>query len=359
MKMRAAVNRIKEYIPGLSVEEVVRKYGFKPEDIIKLASNENPLGASPKAVEAIKNYASKAFLYPEPDARPLREALANKYGLKLENVVVGNGGDGILDTLAKVFIDRGFETIIPIPTFSYYEVFTILNNGKPVFIKRDRDYNIAVDKLLSKVSRRTSLIFLCSPNNPTGTVIHRRDVERILKNASAIVIVDEAYADFGNTSVIDMVGKYNNLVVLRTFSKIYGLAGLRIGYALMHEEIAKAYLKASISFSVSNIAIKAAIAALEDEEHLRRSLELVREGREYLYKNLPFKVYPSQANFVLIDVKPYTSKEVCEYLLKRGIIVRDCYSFRGASKSLVRITVGTEEQNKQLVEALLEFKSKA
>ncbi|MEM2933525.1 MAG: histidinol-phosphate transaminase, partial [Methanocellales archaeon] len=268
--MRAAVKHIKEYIPGLSVEETARKYGFKPEDIIKLASNENPLGPSPKAVEAIKKYASKAHLYPEPDARSLREALASKYGVKLENVVVGNGGDGILDTLAKVFIDRELETIIPIPTFSYYEVFTILNNGKPVFIKRDSNFNIAVDKLLSKVSNRTSMIFLCSPNNPTGTVVSKREVERILKNTSAIVVVDEAYADFGDTSVIDIVRKYNNLVVLRTFSKMYGLAGLRIGYALMAEEISKAYLKASISFSVSNIAIKAAIAALEDEEHLKR-----------------------------------------------------------------------------------------
>ncbi|MEM2924313.1 MAG: histidinol-phosphate transaminase [Methanocellales archaeon] len=358
MKMRSAVNRIKEYIPGLSVEEVARKYGHKPEEIIKLASNENPLGASPRAVEAIKKYASKVYLYPEPDARSLREALASKYNVKLENVVVGNGGDGILDTLAKVFIDRGLEAIIPIPTFSYYEVFTILNNGKPVFIKRDKNFNIAIEKLLSKVSRRTSLIFLCSPNNPTGTAMNRRDVERILKNVNAIVVVDEAYADFGNTSVIDIVGKYSNLVVLRTFSKMYGLAGLRIGYALMDEEISRAYLKASISFSVSNIAIKAAIAALEDEDHLKRSIELVKKGREYLYENIPFKVYPSQANFVLIDVKPYTSKEVCEYLLKKGIIVRDCQSFRGASKSLVRITIGTEEQNKRLVEALKEFKAR-
>jgi len=352
VRMRASINRIKEYVPGLSVEEVARKYGFKPEDVIKLASNENPLGASPKAVEAIKQYASKSYLYPEADGRSLREALAKKHDLELENVVVGSGGDGILDTLAKVFVDRGFETIIPIPTFSYYEVFTVINSGKPVFIKRDSNFNVDIDKLLSKVSGKTSLIFLCSPNNPSGTVVSRSDVKKTLESVDSLVIVDEAYADFGDTSVIDLVKKYGNLVVLRTFSKMYGLAGLRIGYALMDEEITKAYLKASISFSVSYIAIKAAIAALSDKEHLRRSIELVKKGRKYLYRKLPFKVYPSQANFVLADVKPFTSGEVCEFLLKQGIIVRDCYSFRGATKSLVRITVGTEEQNRRLVEAM-------
>ncbi len=359
MRLRTSINRIKEYVPGGSIEDVAKKFGFKPENVIKLASNENPLGASPLAVDAIKKFAIKSYLYPEPDGRSLREALASKHNLAVENVVVCNGGDGILDTLAKVYIDRGFETIIPIPTFSYYEVFTVINNGRPIFIQRDNDFNVDIDTLLSRVNDRTNVIFLCSPNNPSGTVVNREDVKKILESVSALVIVDEAYADFGNTSVIDMVKKHDNLVVLRTFSKMYGLAGLRIGYALMDEEITKAYLKAAISFSVSNIAIKAAIAALEDREHLKRSIELVRSGRKYLYKNIPFKVYSSQANFVLVDVSPYTSKEVCEHLLGKGIIVRDCYSFRGASKSLVRITVGTEEQNRCLIEGLRELEPKA
>ena len=355
--VRHAVKDIKEYVPGKSIEEIAEKYGLDPESIIKLGSNENPFGPSPRAVAAIREKAGRVHLYPQADALELRKAIGKYTGYPAGNIVVsGNGMDGILDTIMRLFMSKGAESIIPIPTFSYYEIATLANGGKPVFVERNSDYYIAPENILDKVNVNTRIIFLCSPNNPTGNSIPEKDARKILES-DAIVFIDEAYVEFASSSIIGLVGEYENLIVGRTFSKAFGLAGMRMGYAIVPEWIAREYMKVMTPFSVDILSTAAGLAALGDQEHLKKSTKTVKQGRMQLSKGLGTlcKVYSSDANFILVDVSPKSSKNVSELLLKKGIIVRDCSSFRGAGKSLIRISVGLQEQNEKVIEAFREI----
>jgi len=353
--VRPAVKHIKEYVPGKSIEEIARKYGLDPARIIKLGSNENPLGPSPLASAAIKEKAVKIHIYPPSDALELRRAISEHTGYPVGNIVVsGNGMDGVLDTLMRLFMEPGAEAIIPIPTFSYYEIATLANGGKPVFVDRNADFDIDVEEMLNKVNDNTKMIFLCSPNNPSGNTISEEDARKILESVNAVVFIDEAYADFSERSLRGLVREYPDLIIGRTFSKAFGLAGMRLGYAIVPEWVCREYLKVMTPFSVDVLSLAAGMAALNDTEHFNKTIEAVKQGRIQLSEGLAplCKVFPSEANFILIDVSPRTAAEVSESLLKRGIIVRDCTSFRGAGQSLIRITVGTQEQNRKVIEAL-------
>ncbi len=356
--VRNSVRDIKEYVPGKSIEEIALKYGLDHEKIIKLGSNENPLGPSPLAVEAIREKAGKVHLYPPSDALELRSALSEYTGYPVNNIVVsGNGMDGILDTMMRLFMSHGAETVIPIPTFSYYEIATLANGGKPVFVKRDRDFEISHNDILAKVNSNTKMIFLCSPNNPSGNLIQEEEVRKVLDKTSAIVFIDEAYVDFaenGLSSLSGLVKEHENLVAGRTFSKAFGLAGMRLGYAIVPDWLSSVYMKVMTPFSVDVLSLAGGIAALGDAKYIRKSIETVKKGRIQLTGGLESicKVYASEANFIMIDVAPRTAAEVCEKLLRMGIIVRDCTSFRGAGESLIRISVGTREQNEKVIAAM-------
>lgn len=343
---------IAEYVPGRSIEEIASAYGLNPESIIKLGSNENPLGPSPKAVKALVEAAPGANIYPSADALELREALSKYTGFPVSNIVAsGPGMDGLLDGLCRIIIEKGDEVIVPAPTFAYYELPARACGGKPVFIKRNPDFSVDSEEVLKAVSSRTKIIFLCSPNNPSGNLLPEADLRKILENTRALVFVDEAYVEFADRNLAGLVREYDNLAVGRTFSKAFGLAGLRLGYGIIPEWLIKEYTRAATPFSVSLLALKAGIAALSDAEHLNKSINLAREGREYLKEKIPFTVYPSQANFVLVDVAPLKAKKVTESLMKKGIIVRSCDSFRKAGNSLIRVTVGTPEQNDKVIRA--------
>lgn len=198
------------------------------------------------------------------------------------------------------------------------------------------------------------MIFLCSPNNPSGNTVSEEDARSILESVNVIVFIDEAYADFSENNLAGLVREYDNLIIGRTFSKAFGLAGMRMGYAVVPEWICREYMKVMTPFSVDVLSIAGGIAALKDTDHLRKSIETVKKGRIQLTQGLGrlCKVYPSDANFIMIDVSPRTAAEVSVSLLEKGIIVRDCTSFRGAGKSLIRITVGTEGQNEKVIDAL-------
>ena len=343
---------IAEYVPGKSIEEIASAYGLDPTSIIKLGSNENPLGPSPKAVRALVEAAPGANIYPSADARELREALSKYTGFPVSNIVAsGPGMDGLLDGLCRIIIEKGDEVIVPTPTFAYYELPARACGGKPVFVRRNPDFSLDPEKVLKAVSSRTKIIFLCSPNNPSGNLLPEADLRKIVENTRALVFVDEAYVEFADRNLAGLVREYDNLAVGRTFSKVFGLAGLRLGYGIMPEWLVKEYSRAATPFSVSLPALRAGVAALSDADHLNKSINLAREGREYLIKNIPFTVYPSHANFVLVNVAPLKSKKVSESLMKKGIIVRPCDSFREAGDSLIRVTVGTPEQNEKVVRA--------
>lgn len=356
--VKNSVRDIKEYVPGKSIEEIALKYGLDQEKIIKLGSNENPLGPSPLAVEAIREKAGKVHLYPPSDALELRGALSEYTGYPANNIVVsGNGMDGILDTMMRLFMSQGAETVIPIPTFSYYEIATLANGGRPVFVKRDEDFEISHKDIIAKVNSNTKMIFLCSPNNPSGNLIQEEEVRKVLDKTGAIVFIDEAYVDFaenGLSSLSGLVKEHENLIVGRTFSKAFGLAGMRLGYAIVPDWLSRVYMKVMTPFSVDVLSLAGGIAALGDMKYIRKSIETVKKGRVQLTSGLESlcKVFPSEANFILIDVAPRTAAEVCEKLLRMGIIVRDCTSFRGAGDSLIRISVGTREQNRKVIAAM-------
>ncbi len=346
--LRPSIKHIKPYIPGKSIEGV-------GHEIIKLGSNENVLGVSPLVKSAIKDNIDKLHLYPEYDALELKQALSEYTSYPMENIVVsGSGMDGIIDTLMRLFISSDSETIIPIPTFSYYEIATLANGGKPVFVNRNSEFEVIPEEIISKVNSNTRIIFLCSPNNPTGNVIKEEDARAIIESVNAMVFIDEAYVEFAEKSLIGLVKEYDNLVIGRTFSKAFALAGMRIGYAITPSWVSKEYTKVMTPFSVDVLSSACAIAALKDKEHLRKTIEMVKKGREQLIKALGAlcRVYPSEANFVLINTFPKTSSEVSELLLKEGIIVRDCASFRGAGNYLIRITIGKKDQNERVIEAL-------
>jgi histidinol-phosphate aminotransferase len=353
--VRNSVKEIKEYVPGKSIEEIALKYSLDPEKIIKLGSNENPLGPSPLAVEAMREKAGKVHLYPPSDALELRNALSEYTGYPANNIVVsGNGMDGILDTMMRLFMSPGAETIIPVPTFSYYEIATLANGGKPVFLKRDSDFEISHKDILARVNSNTKMIFLCSPNNPSGNVMREEEVRNILDKTGAIVFIDEAYVDFAETCLSGLVKEHDNLIVGRTFSKAFGLAGMRLGYAIVPQWLSHEYMKVMTPFSVDVLSLFGGIAALSDREYIKKSIDTVKKGRAQLTRGLESicRVYPSEANFIMIDVTPRTAAEVCEKLLRVGIIVRDCTSFRGAGDSLIRISVGTQVQNKKVIAAM-------
>ncbi|HIH36595.1 MAG TPA: histidinol-phosphate transaminase [Methanocellales archaeon] len=350
-RIRNAILKISEYVPGKTIEDVAQEYGFIPEEVLKLGSNENPLGPSPKAVQAVKDHAHTISVYPPAGAKELRHAMAQYVGYPVNQIVVGNGMDGVLDIFTRLFVEKNDEVIIPIPTFSYYELFTLACGAVPILVPRNSNFDIDVHKLLDAVNERTKLIFLCSPNNPTGNPIQESDLRQILDATEIMVILDEAYVEFADSSMVELVRGYENFIVTRSMSKAFGLAGLRIGYAVVPPEISREYMKVAPVFSVNRIGISAGVAALGDDEHLTQTIKTIRSGRDSLQNNIPFKVYPSQANFVLVDVSPFTSEEICESLLRKGIIVRDCRSFRGAGDSLIRVSVGTKEQNKRVIEA--------
>ncbi|MDF1557751.1 MAG: histidinol-phosphate transaminase [ANME-2 cluster archaeon] len=352
--LKGSIKGITEYIPGKSTEDIFAGYGIRPEDIIKLGSNENPLGPSPRAVEAVRKMADSISVYPSVDAGELRRVLAAYIGYPEDMVVMGAGMDGVVDTLMRLFIQPGNSAIIPTPTFSYFEIALRAAGGTPVFIKRQGDYSVPIESVMSSIDNTTRLIYLCSPNNPSGNIMSEEDVRSVVESTDAIVFLDEAYVEFASKSLVHLVKEYDNLVVGRTMSKAMGLAGLRIGYAVVPDWIFSEYMKATTPFAISRIAVAAGLAALEDTDYRDKTIDNVDVGRNFLIEQLSShcRVYPSQANFILIDISPKKSRDVAEALLNKGIIVRDCTSFRDAGAGLIRITVGTPDQNRLLVDAL-------
>jgi histidinol-phosphate aminotransferase len=335
------------YEPGKPVDDVARELGLEPGSIIKLASNENPLGPSPLALEAMRTALQSVHFYPDGGGFHLRNAIAQNFGLGRENVVLGNGSNEIIELLFHTFTRPGIhEIVVSRHAFAVYTLMAQLF-GVRAKIVDDADFTPDLPAMLRAVTPQTRLIFLASPNNPTGTRVTNRALEEFLRDLPphVVAVLDEAYYEFLDDppDTIAQVRAGKNVVLMRTFSKIQGLAGLRIGYGLACAEIADLLQRARQPFNANSIAQAGAIAGLADVEHQRRTKAITDEGRARMerdFARMGLKYVPSSANFVLVHVG--NGGEVFQRLMKKGIIVRSMVSYH--LPEYIRVSVGTPEQ---------------
>lgn len=356
--VRKEIYSLTPYVPGKPAEEVRRELGL--QRVIKLASNENPLGPSPKAVKRIAEIAPYCHVYPDASGFALKSAISRKYGIESSQIILGNGSDEIIMLLGQIFIEPGDEAVMPTPSFPMYRTAVLLMGGLPVEVPVRNGF-LDVEEMVKKITPRTKLLFLCNPNNPTGAMVTRQEVEYLMARVpdSVVVVSDEAYAeyiedpDYGD--MLPYVKEGRNVVVLHTFSKIYGLAGLRVGYGLVPKWLPPIYDRVRSAFNQNAIGQAAAVEALDDEDHVRQSIQNNREGMAFLTGELGsmgLRVYQSWANFVLVDTF-CDGQKVFSELLKRGIIVRPTTAW--GLNTCLRITIGTQEENNMLIEALKEI----
>lgn len=357
--LRIIIRDLHQYTAGKSIEEIAHKYHIDPKKILKLGSNENVLGSSLKAKIAATFALDKVNIYPEVTSRELAEKIKKLHGLKNIEVIVGNGMDHVFEMIARLFLNNNDETIIPVPTFTCYELVSLWAGAKPRLIPLLKPtYQLNIEKILKTINNKTKIIFICSPNNPTGNLINIKDIKTILNSTNKIVFIDEAYIEFAGPSLAHLIEKYPNLIIGRTFSKIYGLAGYRVGYAFIHKSLATYYLNSITPFVVSRPAQAAALGALDDSEFVEKTIKMVKEGKEFYYRELTklgLKFIHSDANFITINTAPQKAKITANELLKKGIIVRECSAFGHGAEYFIRITIGTMEQNKRVLQALKEI----
>jgi len=345
------------YVPGKPIEEVEREFGVT--NVAKLASNENALGPSPRALAAVREAAAKMNVYPDGSAFYLRNALAAKLGVEAREVFVGNGSNELIELLVRTFVLDGEEVLTSAQSFIAYKLAAQAHGRTLVEAPMKARFHYDLDALRKLLSRRTKVVFLANPDNPTGTWFTEQELLPFLDAVpkDTLVVLDEAYVEFvdgpGFQDALALRRKYPNLVVLRTFSKIYGLAGLRLGYGLARPDVVEYVDRVRAPFNVNLVAQAAGVAAISDAEHVERSRALVREERPFLaegLKALGATVVPSQGNFVLADFPGRPGKDLFEALLREGVVVRPMggYGFPTAQ----RISVGLHAENQKCLAAL-------
>lgn len=357
---RKGIAEIKPYVPGKPVQEVKREFGLT--DVVKLASNENPLGPSPIAMEAIKTTLLETHCYPDGECFELKKALSDFLDVPADHLVFGNGAEEIITLVAKAFVNEGDSCVVPRDIYDPYETVVKIMGGD-IRYSDLRDFHIDLQDMLQKVDENTKVVFICNPVNPTGTIVTRRAIEKFLGNIPerTLVVLDEAYFDFVSSkdypNGIDYVRQGKNLIVLRTFSKVYGLGGLRIGYAVAEPELIFYLKQVKEPFNVNTLAQVAAAAALKDRDHVKKTVDLVLGEKDFLYRQLKamgVKFIPSEANFILVNVG-MDSRVFFGRMLEKGIITRpgDIWNLR----NFIRLTIGTREQNVRFLEALKEVRA--
>lgn len=352
--VKKSILSIKPYKPGKPIEDVKREFGLK--NVYKMASNENAIGPSPKAIAAIKKGLLNINRYPDGNSFSLKKALAKKFMLRPENLIIGNGSDEIIVLALRTFINKGDEVIIAHPTFLVYKIASTIVGAKIVSVPL-KAFHYDLDAMKKKITKKTKMIFIANPDNPTGSYVNRTEVEKFLKGLSKDIIVffDEAYfeyitaRDFPNS--MRYVGR-GNVIVSRSFSKAYGLGGLRVGWAAASKEIIGYLNQVREPFNVNMLAQIAAIAALDDKKHVLRSQKLIKEGNKLLceeFKKMKLFYVPSVSNFVLVNVG-YKALEIYEKLMRKGIIVREMSAW--GLKNFIRVTFGTNKENRLFLKYL-------
>lgn len=351
-----SIRKIRPYVQGKPLEEVQRELGLT--DVVKLASNENPLGPSPGAVAAMVEALQQCNLYPDGSNHRLKERLAGVLGVTPDQLVMGAGSSTVLRLIAEAFLMPGDEVMYADPSFIMYEWITHLAGATPVVVPVDGEHRHDLPAMAAAVTPRTKVIIVCNPNNPTGTTATQAELDAFLAAVppSVLVVIDEAYYEYaagpGHPDGLEYIRQDRNLLVLRSFSKIHGLAGLRVGYGVGQPPVIAALRRVREPFNVSIVAQAAALAALADHAHVARSRAVNELGKEILYAGisrlgLPF--IPTAANFLMVRT-PGEDQAVFEALLRQGVIIRPGRTF--AMPGWIRVTIGTEEQNRRFLAAL-------
>jgi histidinol-phosphate aminotransferase len=358
---RRCLENITPYVPGKPVEEVERELCIA--GVIKLASNENPLGPSPLALEAIREYLPKINYYPDGSCYYLKQALAAHLGLGEANIVFGNGADELITLVGAAYLNPGDEIIMADPSFSEYDFSARLMDARPTRVPL-KDYRHDLKAMAAAVNDKTRVVFVCNPNNPTGTTVTHQELTTFLQKipTDILVVLDEAYYEYVTDPdyprSLELLSKHQNILILRTFSKVYGLAGLRIGYGLASEKIVQDLNTVREPFNVNAVAQVGAIAALRDQDHLRAVQELNSRGKAYLaqeFDKMGLFHLPTDANFVFLETR-MDSNELFQDLMKKGVIVRTGSIF--GYPQFIRVSIGTDEQNRLFIKALQETLAK-
>lgn len=359
------INNVPQYIkelipypPGKPIDEVEREYGISGS--VKLASNECPIGPSPKALEAAGKALKNIHIYPDGSGYYLKNRLSQKHGVDPANLILGNGSNEIIELIARAFINKDDEAVMGDPAFIVYQLITKAIGAKAVPVPLV-NYVHDLEVMLKKITDKTRVVFVANPNNPTGTIVDGDEVASFIKAVpeNVLIVMDEAYHEYAQISErylesLKYVKERKNVILLRTFSKAYGLAGLRVGYGIGTKEIISMLERVRQPFNVNSIALAAAEAALDDEEHIKRGLQVNHEGMAYLkamLDDMGVSYVNSYANFLLID----TAKDgsvICEKLLRKGVIVRSMGGY--GLKSHIRVTVGLMEENERFIKSFRE-----
>lgn len=354
---------------GGKIWEIAQETGIEPRELLDFSANINPLGPSQKAISAIRDNLWKLPHYPEPDSTTLRHRIAKRFSTTLDSVVVGNGSTEIIHLFAEASLQRKGKVIIPQPTFAEYEAATRRFGGQTRLVfARPGAFTLPLDEMDSEIGSETKAVFICNPNNPTGELIERKRILETIERAekkNIPVLIDETFIEFSekeqDSTLVHLAPNSPNLIVLRSLTKMYALTGLRVGYAIGHRAIIKSILKRKEPWNINCLAEAATIASLSDEDYVKRTKELTKRERHFLQTQLRriqgLEPFPSETNFILVCTRETkrTSHEIQSNLLKKGIIVRDCSSFRGLDHFFIRVAVKRRAHNKRLITALSEI----
>ncbi|MCH4887249.1 histidinol-phosphate transaminase [Acidaminobacter sp. JC074] len=351
---------LKEYVPGKPIEDVMKEYGLT--SIVKLASNENPLGPSKKAIEAIKREAENIHIYPDGAALELREKLAKKHGISMDQVLIGSGGEQILKLIAHTFVDEGDEVIFGAPSFALYDIMSSHIGAKCISLPLTEDFKHDLKAFEEHLNEKTKIVYICNPNNPTGNIMPKAELVDFISRLpeSVVLMLDEAYFEYAihdpdYLNGLDILKERKNTIILRTFSKVAGLAGLRIGYCFSSPEIIREMSKIKGVFNANRIGQMAAIASLDDDEHIENTVALNKQSLDMMkvyFNEHNMKYVESHANFIFVDINQ-SSREAYVELQKRGVIIRP--GFLWGFENYIRVSSGTIEQTEIFIKALDEI----
>lgn len=361
VKQRRALDNIASYVPAKSLQQIEKELGL--DKIIRLAANENTMGCSPKVKEAINEYFDKAFLYPDGSCAELRSELSKLLDVEEEKLIFGNGSFELIALIAQAFINSGEESIVPEPSFGWYKVVTLTMDGVVISLPL-KNHSIDLNEVKDNITDKTKVIWLCNPNNPTGTFFTSEKLERFLEEipSNIVVVLDEAYYEFvTNKSYpesVNLIEKHTNIIILRTFSKVYGLASFRVGYGIADSKLIDFINKIRLPINVNGTAQAAALASLKDTKFKNAVIKNNIDGKEFYYKSfeeLGLEYIPTETNFIMVNVEK-DSILVTNEVLKKGISLRAGVEF--GMPTWLRISIGRREENQLVIESLKEVLNK-